>query len=295
MICTQASDRIFSILAESGEIVGGAESVSALHRLSLYKTLSLLLARGAGLPVPATVLLLDNSQRAFDSAVGILGLPVLLRMDYQNLRGQKLLGGISIESIEPLQLACRCLWENGFFPLLQASIERDGDLYSIGILIDDSSDNTLAEIVGRGFDASDLRLGAAMPHEVISFSSRTGEVLTRSRIASNEYLLSRERRARARASLRKYNEFMNTKGLLLPSLESLKVSDNEVEKQLGAVPETYTPIDRDFTDYAADVVRRVRRSVAPYLPKSRALVVSMSLTQEHGWILWDIYGEWYRR
>lgn len=262
---------------------------------SLFKSLSIYLSKRAGLPVPSTVVIVDDSADSVELALDVLGLPVMLRMDYARLPAQKFLGGIPLYSKAATQRASSFLQRNGFCPLLQTNIQRTDDLYSVGMTISTRNPIIEIEVVGRGFDASDLRLGATVPHERLSLNIHSDEIMSRTVIRHEQYLELVKWRASACAAFTEYVQLVNERGCLLSSLKTLVPHPEHVLRHSEAMPRAYTPIGKRSIEFLCDVAREVIFNVAGELPDSTSLVVSMSHVRAFGWLLWDIYGHWYQR
>jgi len=100
----------------------------------------------------------------------------MIRVDYKSRPSAKPLGGIQLQSLEIVDRVCASLFDQGCLPWLHPNLDRFEDLFSAGILLTEESDLAEFEIVGKGFDAGDLRLGKAIPHESFTASLETGAI-----------------------------------------------------------------------------------------------------------------------
>jgi len=154
---------------DENEVIADADiSVDSLSRKHLYKTLSLLCASRARIHTLPTLLLLEPKYELIEKAGELWGWPIMIRMDYSVFPKQKPLGGIPVYTFEAAKKVSDFLFSINCFPLFHKHADRFEDEYSVGVLIEPKSHMVHAEVVGKGFDAGDLRLGKSRPHEVFS-------------------------------------------------------------------------------------------------------------------------------
>ncbi len=264
-----------------------------LREHSFFKTLSLYHAMKAGIPVLRTALLVERNAPAMSSLVKTLGLPLMVRMDYASLPRRKPLGGIPLHSMSAIVGVAEFLWSHQLYPLLQDHVDRLSDIYSAGASFESDTDAVVIELVGPGFDASDLRLGSYVPLEFLSVDLRNGRVVERRTIDAEAYREERRRRILKIGQLRAYTRFVNKHHSLSPSLEAY--AGGMERSGEDAVPLEYSPLS--VNDLANLVVhlRKLREGVLGEMPRSIRSVASLSLVRNRGWVFWDLYGSWYRR
>jgi hypothetical protein len=295
---------IFSVklVNEAATMIAGATSADIasikgdefLRTHRWYKTLSLRVASRIGIPILPTILVdrqLDDAQAVTDR----VGVPAMIRVDYTTLPAEKPLGGIPLGSLTAIERVTKDLLKRKLYPLFHPHIDRFSNMYSVGILISPNSLELNLDIVGQGFDASDLRLGVASPHEAITYMLAEGQISERKIIRQEQYSVERQRRAERSERLRKYAEYVNHEGHLLASLRRFSPTENEVIAAIKLIPAEYKIISSEQLSLLITFASRIRVSALPQLPGSEAYVASFSLLPGRGWILWDIYGSWYRR
>lgn len=109
---------------------------------------------------------------------------VLLRSDGPSESGVYPRGGFNV-SIEDLDLVAPQFSDPGRVLFLLEPASPFDDLYSVGIAAWPDEDALLVEVVGPGFDASDLKRGDITPHESLRASrSASNPVITHHRIAT---------------------------------------------------------------------------------------------------------------
>jgi hypothetical protein len=266
-----------------------------LYDKGMFKTLSLLHAKRAGLNVPSTALLFEQNDAFVREIVSRWSLPVMVRMDYDLLPTSKPLGGIPIHSFKAIESISGFLFRHQLCPLLHPNIDRFRDIYSAGIVLTKRSTEIQIELVGIGFDASDLRLGKAIPHESFAYDITNDCFSNRHQISVGDYMSERAERAKRIAQLRCYIDFANQEGQLLPSLEEFNPSADEIASASAEIPNRYSPIGRRDIRTLAGFAWTIQERVLPTLPDSESFVASLSLVPRFNWILWDVYGHWYRR
>lgn len=260
-----------------------------------FKTLSLLEAIRAGLDVPPTVLLLECNYSLIREVASRWSLPMMIRMDYRSLPEAKPLGGIPIFSLSAIESVSEFLFRERLYPLFHTHIDRFTDIFSAGILLTRSSSEVQIEIVGRGFDASDLRLGTAIPHESFTYDITDDSISNRRQISPERYQVERTDRAKRIVQYQCYVDFANHEGRLLPSLNQLSSSSDKTASAAISIPNRYTPLGRRDIRTLAGLALKLQLDVLPKLPNSESFVASFSLVPERGWVLWDVYGHWYKR
>lgn len=266
--------------------------VEVLRSRHLLKTLSLVLADLADVKVPAFLLLLGKRLDLIKSFADRWGYPLMVRMDYRRSPPRKPLGGIPLRNFEAVVQVCEYLFAAGCFPLFHPHIDRFKDLASAGILLRVNATDSDIEIVGKGFDAGDLRLGKASPHETLTIDLMHGTVKRRTVIAQSTYEQERRARAETTRKLQAYTEFANKSGRLLADLTQFEAKPSEIRPN---IPYRYTPMPRKQVDELIGLARVLESKVISRLPRSTVYVASFSRVQDKSWVLWDVYGDWYKR
>ena len=266
-----------------------------LRRNNFYKVLSLVEASRACLKIPSTLLLLDMNKDILNYFARRWKLPLMIRMEYASLPRNKALGGIPVYSLISLYNVAEFLLHEGYHPIFHPHLDRFKDIYSVGLLIEVNRPEVNVEIVGKGFDASDLRLGDLIPHEIFKIDVSNFSVSERKIISQREYLRQRNERIQKIVRLFKYIEYVNKENKLLTSLDSFgEVSDRSIRKDFF-VPESYLPLSKNLLSSLKEIISILYLSVVRHLPSSNGFVASLSYLHHKGWVLWDVYGQWYKR
>lgn len=282
----------FIVFHDSSKKTNNKIASGSLKNKKLFKTLSLLLSSRAQIKVLPTALLLDYNNKYIDELITLWGLPLMIRMDFQVLPSKKLLGGIPLYNIEIIESVSEFIFRENCMPLFHPHLDRFEDLYSCGVVLNNKDFKCTIEIVGKGFDASDLRLGSSNPHEIININLFDGTVNERFIIPKGEYNKSKLERTKKINKYLNYIEFVNNGGLLLSSLNKFKVTSKPANKN---IPESYTAIPSYILKELANIIFKIRLDVLEPLPKSDVYIASFSYLPNRGWVLWDIYGSWYSR
>lgn len=260
-----------------------------------YKTLSLVEALRAHIQVPPTLLLLKMNQQIIDYVIERWGLPLMIRMDYKSLPPKKTLGGIPLFTRKSTLTVAEFLFDTNCFPLFHCHLDRFEDIYSVGIMMSPNDHLIQIEVVGKAFDASDLRLGQAISHEHIEIDASTLSIFRRSRISHNTYLKERKRRSTKILRLREYIKYVDQNGRLLSSSEFSDIKCPSEPSYANFIPSKYIPLPNNLLDHLIEIIGVLHTHVIRMLPYSKAFVASLSYHGEKKWTLWDIYGHWYKR
>ncbi|MFH1526821.1 MAG: hypothetical protein ABIG69_09245 [Bacteroidota bacterium] len=284
------------LIVTKNEILKSSKAIEdILSRKKLYKSLSLFYSSLDDIFIPPTILLLEFNPDFTREVISRWKLPLMIRMDYEVLPQNKTLGGIPIYNYKNIKSVSNFLFKENCYPVLHTHIDRFQDLYSVGILLNKNDYNCLFEIVGEGFDASDLRLGSSLPHETIEFNLLEEAIVNRNIISDKEYEKDRIGRQNKIYRFKKYIDFVNKNGYLLSSLERFNESNDISSKENYVIPKTYKPISRSQLKTLSNIAFMVKTKILPKLPVSEFYVASFSLTLKTSWVLWDIYGSWYKR
>jgi hypothetical protein len=281
-----------------GQEVGsrGEELERVLRSRHLYKTLSLLLARRVGVPILPTLLLVDDNPSALEKFGEAYGWPLMIRMDFSNLPKRKTLGGIPLRSLLIAQHVNRFLFDQKCVPLYHPHLDRFKDSHSCGVLLSHRSSEAQIEVVGQGFDASDLRLGNTTPHETIAADILDGCFRRTSQVSPQQYSQQRKERSDRIKSFIRYIDHANNYGELLPDLKRFDCVDEHTPRMaVRRLPKAYSPLEPAAIRELCDLSCRIHSTVMPALPKSEHCVASFSRVPRWGWVLWDVYGKWYNR
>lgn len=268
---------------------------SFLKRNKFYKVLSLVEASRAEIQILPTLLLLSMNQKILSYVIRLWELPLMIRMDYKSLPKKKTLGGVSIYKYSSIKNVASFLFREHCYPVFHPGTDRFNNIYSVGIMIEPNNPEIQIEVLGKGFDASDLRLGHTIPHEYIKIDLLTFSTLRRWVISRPGYSRERNRRIDKAKKLLKYTEYVNQEGRLLSSLDLFdKDIDNNIEDHMF-IPDSYTPLSKNCVDHLSETAQILYSKVVRHLPHSESFVASFSYLANKEWILWDVYGQWYRR
>jgi hypothetical protein len=284
------------LVAMADSIAEGLDlDLNLLKSRRCFKALSLLLAAKSGVNAPSFLLLVDMNKKALQQISNTWHLPIMVRMDYSSLPQRKCLGGIPLHSVDTMAKVSEFLFGIDCYPLFHPYLDRFADLYSVGVLIDRGSASVQLEVVGAGFDASDLRLGAATPHEHITIDSDAPLRCHRTIIDTDLYEKERSQRVEKCRRLLGYIEYANQTGKLVHSLKRVRPKPLVSTLETVAIPETYQPLDPELIHSLLRAISILQSDVLPILPISDSFVASFSYVLKTGWVLWDIYGHWYHR
>lgn len=285
------------IYADSNRIIENDDiDCSILRGKKLYKSLSIVEAQRANVAILPTLVLGEMNRPALDKVMEKWGLPLTVRMDYSELRSGKPLGGIPIQSREMCEKVSAFLFQKGFIPMFHPFVDRFKNISSIGATLVNGESEVIVEVVGEGFDASDLRLGESNPHQIISLDIEDESVLSNRLISADSYQKFRADRMIQRRRFERYIEYANLKGELLPVITELGNEESQGDSLgLSALPERYKPLPRSLTKELIVQLSNVYYHVLPKVPYSGRYVASHSYLKGRGWRLWDLFGSWYFR
>ena len=286
---------IVSIAPRLTIMKAGNVNLSYLRNSRFYKVLSLYEASKAGACIPHTLFIIDFEPTLLSETLNSWQWPLILRMDYSKMPNHKFLGGITVSSEAVLKRLCNFLLVHGYLPLVHPFLDRFKNIYSAGVLLIPGSTVAHVEVVGTGFDASDLRLGAFNPHESYNSDVLTRTITDRTYITDNSYLTDRNRRISRIRALKKYTGYANKSGRLSHKLHRFSKSGEHNPTEDVLVPMSYQVMTSLYRRELHELCYLIQTEVIGNLPKSQAYVASMSFLEGEGWLLWDVYGEWYRR
>jgi phosphohistidine swiveling domain-containing protein len=177
-----------------------AEAKLAATRFASYRKLrSWLLLREANLPTPRGVIISEwGTKTSSDLTRWARGLGIdrlLLRSDRVAEDGAYPRGGFLV-SLDDIEMESRWFLEQGRIVFLMEPYSPFDDLYSFSVRLSDT--RAEVEVVGAGFDASDLKRGDESPHERLLLArSRSGLTISHRNVVSpRRYKPSWERRCR---------------------------------------------------------------------------------------------------
>lgn len=270
-----------------------ARLMSLLESQHLYKSLSLLLAQQADVRAPASLLLLAARPDLTARFANRWGLPLMMRVDYRSRPKSKPIGGIPLYKLDTIYRVSEELLGRDCLPLFHPHFDRFKDIYSVGSILSNGSSSADVEVVGKGFDAGDLRLGQAIPHETFQLNLATGTRERRNTISGDAYRRERINRAARIVKLKTYAEHVNKTGSLVDP-DSLG-PDLQHFSETTEIPPRYQEMPSSLMDDLLGILRDVKAGILPHLPTSKVFVASLSYLEKEGWMLWDVYGDWYER
>jgi hypothetical protein len=246
------------------------------------KLLSWLVLHAAGLPTLPGIILTSWTADAASAAEQFASCwpsdRLLLRSDAagetgNSPRGGFLVGGSCVEQ------ACRGLLSQGRVVFLLEPISPLTDLYSANLAPDPDWRDWLLEVVGPGFDASDLKRGDVTPHETIWLTAHPSQVVIsrRCRISPPGFAATRDVR------LRKVAEMLNC-GVA------------HVEHELRRRRRTllldfpgYPPIPDSLLSQAIQGAGQVRTALTDYGLNDQNVIISVSFIDRHQrMVFWDL-------
>jgi hypothetical protein len=283
------------VVSDGGFITDYLQLKELFINKKLYKSLSLLCAAELDVMILPTMVIFDYSDPLVCDIAKDWGLPLMIRMDYSFFPEKKTLGGVPLYSIEKIRKVSSFLFKENCVPILHPNIERNEDIYSVGVLLRKNDDVVLFEIVGQGFDASDLRLGAFSPHETFRYDLLSDNVTERYIVSPADYEKQRKEKCKKVLAYKNYVDYVNESGTLLSSISEFIPSNYLKYFDVDILPEQYRPIPKSLIKSLIPIVFSIKYEMASALPYSEYYVVSLSYTYNYGWLLWDVYGEWYKR
>lgn len=269
--------------------------IRLLESRRLFKTMSLCLAERAGIVTPPLLLVVSDSTATIGRFAQQWGDILMLRIDYSSLPRSKPLGGIPIRSIPTMCKLHKVLRVMGCYSLWHTPLNRLSDLYSVGVSLTTSNFNAEIEVVGPGFDAGDLRLGLATPHETLTIDMLTNSCMRTQQISSEAYTLARQQRMLTRRRIRGYTSCANEHGRLITSLSQVSAESLPDPEGADVIPSSYRPMRPEVLNELLPLIWRLRTGVITDLPFSNTYVGSLSFVPPTGWVLWDVFGSWYAR
>jgi len=271
-------------LTNSAFVLDGADQpASAVGLFRDYpKVLSWLVLHAAGLPAlrgvvitrwdaaaAATIERFATSSRSED---------LLIRSDSSSETGRAPRGGYLIGVSEVGHVVGRLLDEGRLVFMLEPASPLD-DLYSL--CLEPAADwrDWMIEVVGPGFDASDLKRGDVTPHERLDVRLDNGEAAVRSRVVASPRVQAAVRRIR----------FEKAATLLRCAVADVEdVLRRRGETMLLDAP-TYLPIPDELLAIAVEHAAQLQAELAARGLSDRHVSISMSFIGRGARpVFWDI-------
>lgn len=261
----------------------GEDASRVLARFRDYpKLLSWLILHVAGLPALSGVVVEAWNSAAEDVVERFVSRwasrTLLLRSDSASETGRAPRGGFVVGDADVEQATRALLGERRVVFLLEPASPFD-DLYSANLEPDSEWHEWLIEVVGAGFDASDLNRGDVTPHEQLRVGARDGAwELDARRIATPQA------QAAARTiRIRKVAGLLNCKpadvGHVLQQRGDTMLLDSEA----------YVPIPEELLVRAIASAARLRPLLTRHDLRDQRVVISSSyLTREARLVFWDV-------
>lgn len=239
-----------------------------------------------GVIVPAWSNDIASEVRLF--ARGIPASALLLRSDSLNERGDYLPAG-DLVNLADLDVACCRYLELGRLVFLLEPRSRFDDLYSLSVGFSTST-SAVVEIVGPGFDASDLKRGDASPHQWLSVE--LGQPGDDWRVTGEKTIQGGHYRQSWEARLTKVARLIENEDRSLHGLD-VRAAEEWLKKHqyplLLEHRERYPPIPRQRLKAILAQTRDLPLRLASLGEQHAAFVVSLSLLGKNAApVYWDI-------
>jgi hypothetical protein len=196
---------------------------------------------------------------------------LLIRSDAPLETGRYPRGGYEVK-IDNIEIEARKFLDQRRTPYFLEPRSRHRDMYSLGVLLWPDSD-TVVEIVGPGFDASDLNRGDLNPHERFKFSSEGTEMLEHWTTSDAQYRESVRLRLRKIADLAVPLLEQRTEDRIVES-GKLFLRENHEDLLLNA--ESYRPVPLELILVAVENVVEMGHRLPGVGMPGPPLVVSLS-------------------
>jgi hypothetical protein len=203
---------------------------------------------------------------------------LLLRSDSILESGLSPRGGFLVD-VDDAEEATRALLDQGRLVFLLEPASPFDDLYSVNLEPDANWREWLLEIVGAGFDASDLKRGDVTPNETVRLLTGSRGVFIESREIADPAIL------RAARGIR-----------LLKVALMLRCAPSELERLLRLRGETllldepsYRPMPASMIEASIEAALRLRPMLARHKLSDQRVTLSLSfLTRDARLVFWDI-------
>ncbi len=226
---------------------------------------------------------------------------LLVRIEKPGQRWIRRRGGYTIP-VSRVQDLVDELTNEGMLTLLLEPASPYSDLYGLTSVSDLVTGNVDVEVVGPGFDASDVLRGDIIPHERFEIllsgeESRVVHITRTHLVGSDDYRASVQRRL-AKIGARLLNpafpeEELRTKGSYSDSerltQEAMQYLQRSGQTLLLDHLNKYEPISGTFLDaYVAQLMRLFRAITEAYVPW-KAMSVAGSFLQGGRLVIWDFF------
>ena len=266
------------------EITTPAEAAGALSTFRSYsKLLSWLVVHAAGLPAPRGIVVSAWTDAVADAVAHFTSQwetrSLLVRSDAEHETAESPRGGF-LSRHRDVEEQVGPLLKDGRVVFLLEPLSPLDDLYSLSLQPDATWRHWVAEIVGPGFDASDLKRGDVTPHEQLTLRLSKGELEVES-----QRLSSAEAQGTARAL-----RLEKIAALLGCSTASVAEVLRERRETLFIDRTAYAPIPQDLLRTAVTYAAHLNGALRRYeLAAVEDVLVSMSfISTEARPVFWDI-------
>ena len=269
------------------------EHFNYLKNKKLFKSLTIMWAHKVGIPVPRSYVVMEPYNIDLNWIKEKVGNKIMVRVDYATRNNCKPLGGIILYNINIFTKLAKYIFNLGYYPLINEAdgISRFENIYSVNVLFRGSY--VYLEIVGKGFDASDLRLGEVVPHELVVLNTRN-EIIHHKIIDVSDYRKTVQYRRKKIRLLQAHEKFMNDTGLILSKLDECVLSFYLDEEKDIDIPQRYEPISDKYISELKTYISLIKSNLYE-LPASKEYIATFTLFRNYGWLLWDVFGYWYYR
>lgn len=273
-----APEDVGSVVVESS-----ADAICAIGRFERFpKLLGWLILHAAGLPaLPGIVITAWDARVVRDVeryAGHFASTALLLRSDSASETGRSPRGGYLV-GLADVEGEARELIDQGRAVFLLEPASPFDDLYSVCLEPDSAWRQWELEVVGAGFDASDLKRGDVTPHERIRAMRDEHGVVLESRVVAADEVQATVRAIR-----------------LKKVAAMLKSSPHDVERELRRLGDTmllenstYRPIPEAFLATALDLSARLRPELVRRRLRDRGISISLGfLGPDARLVFWDV-------
>jgi hypothetical protein len=270
----------------------------------LWKIYSNILLCAFRLPVPESIILkrlnADNEKTVRNISHKRKFSQLLVRHDRDPEISQPPRGGYLIP-VHSLHRELKAFFDQNRVVMLQEPLSPYNDLYSCNAILSRYSSVASLEIVGPGFDASDLNRGDTTPHEGWTIPCEPNSDMNmasarRSLLVDNQTYRESVRRRLIKIGLRASGEFDIGKKSVgkKRSEEQLVALGNRTLRKLNELLllnhlDTYSPISETHLCAFGEILLELRRHQdSKYFLWRNEIIVSMSLLPSGRIVLWQI-------
>jgi len=223
---------------------------------------------------------------------------VLLRIDNLNARWSQRRGGYIIPRSKARATAVELNNEGRIAAFLEP-VSPYRDRYSLAAITDDTAESMTVEVVGPGFDASDLLRSDSTPHE--RFEALIGSPQKRAfarriyivrsedyRRSVGERLIKIGARLRNPAYPKTIIDSVDTRGMALAE-EAVRYLKRTKQTTLLGHAEAYEPIPKRFLEKFVDGVGRITDGLKRYRIRLGLTSFSATFTTRGRFTFWDFF------